>query len=81
MHAIADAENEVPIVFFITSANVFEKRTFGRLFRELKEKITLCSGAKYLADSVFDSTDIRAELHYNQIKDVIAINRRGFYKS
>ena len=81
LHAIADAENEVPIAFFITPANVFEKRTFGRLFKELKEKVTLCFGAKYLADSAFDSTDVRSQLHYDNIKDVIAINGRRYRKS
>ncbi len=81
LHVIADAEDEVPIAFFITSANVFEKRMFRRLFRELKEKVTLCFGAKYLADSAFDSTDVRAQLHYENVKDVIAINGRKWRKS
>ena len=81
LHTIADAENDVPISFFITPANVFEKRTFGRLYTELRKKITLCHGAKYLADSAFDSSDVRSQLHYDNVKDVIAINGRGHYKS
>jgi len=81
LHMIADAENEIPIAFFITPGNVFEKKTFRRLFRELKEKVTLSFGAKYLADSAFDSTDVRAQLHYENVKDVIAINGRKWRKS
>ncbi len=81
LHMIADADSEVPIAFFITPANVFEKRTFSRLFKELTEKVTLCFGAKYLADSAFDSTDVRMQLHYENVKDVIAVNGGGHYKS
>ena len=68
-------------VFFITPANVFEKRTFRKLYKELREKIILCHGAKYLADSAFDSSDVRSQLHYDNVNDVIAINGRGHYKS
>ncbi len=81
LHAIADAENEMPIAFFITPANVFEKRTFRRLFEEVKSKFQIAHLAKYLADCAFDATDVREELHYNDIKDVIAINGRRFRKS
>ncbi|MGC8496028.1 MAG: transposase, partial [Candidatus Micrarchaeia archaeon] len=33
------------------------------------------------ADSGYDATDIYQELHYDNVKPVIAINGRGFYKS
>ena len=36
---------------------------------------------KFLADSGDDATDIYQELHYDNVKPVIAINGRGFYKS
>ena len=36
---------------------------------------------KFLADSGYDATDIYQELHYDSVKQVIAINGRGFYKS
>ncbi|MGC8496249.1 MAG: transposase, partial [Candidatus Micrarchaeia archaeon] len=37
--------------------------------------------AKFLADAAYDSTDIYQELHYDNVKPVIATNGRGFYKS
>jgi transposase len=78
---IADAETEMPIAFFIAPANMHEKRAFRRLFDEVKSKFVFSFMAKYLADAAYDSTDIREELHYNNIKDVIAINGRRDRKS
>lgn len=81
LHAIADAETELPVAFMVTSGNVFEKRTFGKLYLQLRKNFKIGSGSKYLADSAFDSTDVRAQLHYDGIKDVIAINGRKWRKS
>jgi IS5 family transposase len=36
---------------------------------------------KFLADAGYDSTDIYQELRHDNVKPVIAINGRGFYKS
>jgi len=36
---------------------------------------------KLLAYAAYDATDIYQELHYDNVKPVIAINGRGFYKS
>ncbi len=81
LHAIADAENEVPIGFYIAPGNRNDKIFFGELIGQVKGKFRLAFGAKYLGDSAYDSTDIREYLHYHGIKDVIAINGRGHRKS
>ncbi len=81
LHAIADAENEVPIGFYIAPGNRNDKVFFGELIGQVKRKFRLAFGAKYLGDSAYDATDIREYLHYHGIKDVIAINGRGHRKS
>ncbi len=81
LHTIADAENEVPIGFYIAPGNRNDKVFFGELIGQVRRKFRLAFGAKYLGDSAYDSTDIREYLHYHGIKDVIAINGRGHRKS
>jgi IS5 family transposase len=81
LHAVADAENVVPIGFYIAPGNRNDKVFFGELIGQVKRKFRLAFGAKYLGDSAYDSTDIREHLHYHGIKDVIAINGRGHRKS
>jgi IS5 family transposase len=81
LHMIADAESEVPLGFFIAPANMHDKLGFGRLITEVRERFRIAKDAKYLADSAYDSTDIRGYLHYHGIKDVIAINGRKYRKS
>ena len=81
LHAIADAENEVPIGFYIATGNRNDKVFFGELIGQVRRKFRLAFSAKYLGDSAYDSTDIREYLHYHGIKDVISINGRGHRKS
>ncbi|OJI07274.1 MAG: hypothetical protein BK997_03380 [Candidatus Micrarchaeum sp. ARMAN-1] len=83
LHAIADAETEMPIAVEIASANRHDKTFFHRLYAITKETfhVHMNPNAKVLADSGYDSTDIHEELHYDSAKPVIAINGRGFYKS
>ena len=78
---IADVTSEIPIAFYFAPGNMHDKRAFLRLFEETKQKVTLRLGAKYLADSAMDATDVRKELHDNSIKDLIAINGRRWRKS
>ena len=81
LHAIVDAENEIPIGFYIAPGNRNDKIFFGELIGQVRKKFRLAFGAKYLGDSAYDSTDIREYLHYHGIKDVVAINGRGHRKS
>ncbi len=83
LHAIADAETEMPIAVEIAPANRHDKTFFHRLYAMAKETfhIHMNPSTKFLADSGYDATDIYQELHYDNVKPVIAINGRGFYKS
>ena len=83
LHAIVDAETEVPIAVEIASANRHDKTFFHRLYAIAKETfhIQMSHNPKFLADAGYDSTDIYQELHHDNVKPVIAINGRGFYRS
>lgn len=83
LHAVADAETEIPIAVEIAPANRHDKTFFSRLYAKIKDifHVHMRMDAKFLADSAYDSTDIYKELHYDGVKPVIAINGRGFYKS
>ena len=81
LHAIADAERELPIEFFIAPGNRHDSMFFHKLFDMMKNRFCIASGAKFLADSGYDATRIYKELHYSSIKAVIATNGRGHRKS
>jgi hypothetical protein len=81
LHSAVDANTDNPLAFFIRPANRHDKRLFGTIFEHIRENFSLEFGAKYIADSALDSSDIRRELRYYSISDVIAINGRGWRKS
>ena len=78
-----DAKSELPSVVHIAPANRNDKVFFHKLYDAMKRlyRVHLNPNPKYLADAAFDSTDICEELHYDNVKPLIAINGRGFYKS
>jgi hypothetical protein len=81
LHSAVDATTDNPLAFFIRPASRHDKKLFGTIFEHIKENFSLEFGAKYIADSALDSSDIRRELRYYSISDVIAINGRGWRKS
>ena len=81
LHAIGDAEEELPIGFFIAPGNRHDSVFFHKLLEGVKERFCIAFGAKFLADSGYDATRIYKDLHDNSIKAVIAINGRGHRKS
>ncbi len=81
LHLIGDAESEIPIVTEVAPANKHDKKFFHELYDRIRRGFAINHEAKFLADSAYDSTDIYSELHYSNIKPVIATNGRGFYKS
>lgn len=83
LHVIVDAETDMPIVLEIAPANKHDKTFFHSLYTTLKQRFgtQMNYDAKFLGDAGYDSTDIYQELHYDNIKPVIAINGRGHYKS
>ena len=83
LHAIADVETEMPIAVEIASANKHDKTFFHRLYGIAKDSfhVHINYNPKFLADAAFDATDIYQELHYDNVKPLIAGNGRGHYKS
>ena len=83
LHVIADVETEIPIATEIVPANRHDTIFFHKLYGIVKNTfhIHMNPYSKFLADLGYDATDIYQELHYDNIKPVIAINGRGFYKS
>jgi hypothetical protein len=81
LHAGVDANTDNPIAFYIRPANRHDKKLFGTILTQIKENFRIGFKAKYLADSALDSSDIRQELRYNDILDVIATNGRGHRES
>jgi hypothetical protein len=77
LHAAVDALTDNPVAFFIRQGNEHDKKLFGTVLDFLKKNFVIGHGAKYLADSAFDSSDVREELRYNDIVPVIATNGRG----
>jgi len=83
LHAITDADTELPIAVTVAPANRHDKKFFHFLYNKVKQlfRIGPFDNVKLLADAAYDATDIYQELHYDNVKPVIAINGRGFYKS
>ncbi len=83
LHMDVDAKTDMPLTFEIAPANRNDKIFFHKLYSTVKERfnIHLNPNAKFLADAAYDATDIYQELHYDNVKPLIAINGRGHYKS
>ncbi|MEM0094993.1 MAG: transposase, partial [Candidatus Micrarchaeaceae archaeon] len=65
----------------VAPANRHDKVFFHRLYDRVKALFRIGFDAKFLADAAYDATDVYQELHYDNVKAVIAANGRGFYKS
>ena len=72
---------EVPLCFPVEPANIHDKKLFTELFANIKEKFVLQHMAKYIADSAYDSTDIKMELRNSNAAQVISTSSRGHFKS
>ena len=81
LHAIAAAESDMPLGFFIAPGNRHDSVFFHKLFEDVKKRFCVLFGAKLLADSGYDATRIYKEIHDSNMKAVIAGNGRGHRKS
>ena len=81
LHVIYDVETGIPLYWVVLPANRHDKVVFKTLFDYVKSHFRVAYNAKFLADSGYDSVDIRFTLRENGFIDVIAINGRGHYKS
>ena len=81
MHLITDVETELPVAVTIAPANRYDKKFFHLLYNKVKQLFVInpFNNVKLLADVIYGATDIYQELHYDNVKLVIAINGRGFY--
>ncbi len=81
LHVIYDVETRIPLYWIVLPANIHDKDAFKTLFDYVKTHYKFAHNAKFVADSAYDSTDVRFTLRENRIIPVIAINGRGHYKS
>ena len=80
-HTIYDVETDIPLYTKILPANIHDSQVFEILFEYVKQNFNIAINAKFLAESVYDSTKIYEILRYYNITPAIAENGRGHYKS
>lgn len=81
LHLIYDVETQIPLYWIVLPANIHDKDAFKTLFDYVKMHFRFAHEAKFLADSAYDSTDVRFALMECHVTPVIAVNGRGHYKS
>jgi transposase len=81
VHVIYDVDTGIPLYWIVLPANINDKDAFKTLFDYVKTHFRFAHNAKFLADSAYDSSDVRFVLRENNITPVIAINGRGHYPS
>lgn len=81
LHVIYDVYTRIPLYWIVLPANIHDKDAFKTLFDYIITHFKFAHNAKFLADSAYDSTDVRFVLWENRITPVIAVNGRGHYPS
>lgn len=81
LHVIYDVETRIPLYWIVLPANTHDKDAFKTLFDYVKTHFKFAHNAKFLADSAYDSSDVRFVLRENNIAPIIAVNGRGHYPS
>ena len=81
VHVIYDVETGIPLYWIVLPANIHDKDAFKTLFDYVKTHYKFAHNAKFLADSAYDSYDVRFTLRENRIIPLIAVNGRGHYPS
>ena len=81
VHVIYDVDTGIPLYWIVLPANIHDKDAFKTLFDYVKIHFKFAHNAKFLADSAYDSSDVRFVLRENNITPVIAVNGRGHYPS
>lgn len=82
LHIIEDCETGLPLAAVVKTAEVHDSRPFYELFPYVVSNFNVQYEGKFLGDSAYDSADIRKRVReVNEMKDVIAVNGRGHYKS
>ena len=81
LHLIYDMETKIPLYWIVLPANIHDKDAFKTLFDYVKTHYRFAHNVKFLADSAYDSRDVRFMLRENKITPVTAVNGRSHYKS
>jgi len=81
LHVIYDVDTGIPLYWIVLPANMHDKDAFKTLFDYVRTHFRFAHNAKFLADSAYDSRDVRFMLRENNVIPVIAVNGRGHYKS
>jgi len=81
LHVIYDVDTGIPLYWLVLPANIHDKDAFKTLFDYVITHFKFAHNAKFLADSAYDSTDVRLVLREHGIIPVIAVNGRGHYNS
>ena len=81
VHVIYDVDTGIPLYWIVLPANIHDKDVFKTLFDYVKTHFRFAHNAKFLADSAYDSSDVRFVLRESNIIPVIAVNGRGHYHS
>lgn len=81
LHVIYDVEMGIPLYWIVLPANIHDKDAFKTLFDYVKTHFKFTHEAKFLADSAYDSTDIKEECRRCGINPVISRNGRRWRKS
>ena len=79
-HIITDTEAELPLAVTVLPANEHDSVAFFPAFKKLQENFTY-EVKKFIADSAYDSAEIRRFLRGRFIEDCIARNGRGNFES
>lgn len=74
LHAISDADREIPLSIGVISGNRNDKIMFSKLFDDTKRNFRLRLGAKFLADAQYHSSRIRQELRDSGVIPLIPIS-------
>ncbi|MGH2639011.1 MAG: transposase, partial [Rhabdochlamydiaceae bacterium] len=81
LHVIYDVDTGIPLYWIVLPANVHDKDAFKTLFDYVRTHFKFAHNAKFLADSAYDSKDVRFMLRENRLIPLIAVNGRGHYRS
>lgn len=81
LHAIVDAETEIPVAVKIIPANTNDKKLFPCLYNFVKESFQMQFLAKFIADAQYHSWKIRTTLRNDNLVPVIPFSGNRWQKT
>jgi transposase len=78
IHVLVDTQSEMPVAFWVASANIHDKTVFLPLIRLQKENVPDLNFKFYIADEAYDSRDVYEAIRKEfQAQAIIPLNIRG----